>query len=209
MARAETKAKAKQLPSQHRMTPMPQNAPHSEPGDHGEAIQTKRRVGRPSAYPETQKALVDLAERILALADDGKSITQISADLNVPRQTLQNWARDHEEFAAILARARELELPRRPLAWPYLRQYSRARELELAWWESKGQENLGSREFNAALWMKSVSARFKGDYGEKIQTELTGKDGKDLIPEKRDDLELARFFAGILTNAAKQQESQE
>ncbi len=184
MARAETKAKAKQLPSQHRMVPKPQNAPHSEPGDHGEAIQTRRRVGRPSAYPETEEALAELAERILALADDGKSITQISAALNVPRQTLQNWARDHEEFAAILARARELEL---------------------AWWESKGQENLGSREFNAALWMKSVSARFKGDYGEKIQAELTGKDGKDLVPEKRDDLELARFVAGVLTNAAKQQ----
>ncbi len=39
--------------------------------------------------------------------------------------------------------------------------------------------------------------------------EHTGKDGKDLLPEKRDDLELARFFAGVLTNAAKQQESQE
>ena len=86
---------------------------------------------------------------------------------------------------------------------------TRARELELAWWENKGQECLGNREFNAGLWMKSMSARFKGDYGEKIQTELTGKDGKDLIPEKRDDLELARFFAGILTNAAKQQESPE
>jgi hypothetical protein len=153
-----------------------------------EHAQPKRRVGRPSAYPGTEEALAALAERILALADAGKSITQISADLNVPRQTLQNWARDHEEFAAIL---------------------TRARELELAWWENKGQECLGNREFNSALWMKSMSARFKGDYGEKIQTELTGKDGKDLIPEKRDDLELARFFAGILTNAAKQQESPE
>ena len=58
--------------------------------------------------------------------------------------------------------------------------------------------------------MKSMSARFKGDYGEKIQTELTGKDGKDLIPEKRDDLELARYIAGVFTAAAaKQQESQE
>lgn len=153
-----------------------------------EEAQPKRRVGRPSAYPETQEAFGEFAERILALADAGKSTTQISAALNIPRQTLQNWARDHEEFAAIL---------------------TRARELELAWWENKGQECLGNREFNAGLWMKSMSARFKGDYGEKIQAELTGKDGKDLVPEKRDDLELARFFAGILTNAAKQQVSQE
>jgi hypothetical protein len=37
---------------------------------------------------------------------------------------------------------------------------------------------------------------------------MTGADGKDLIPEKRDDLELARFFAGVLTNAANKQDSQ-
>jgi len=46
------------------------------------------------------------------------------------------------------------------------------------------------------------------DLGLREKLEATGKDGKDLIPEKRDDLELARFFAGILTNAAEKQESQ-
>lgn len=38
--------------------------------------------------------------------------------------------------------------------------------------------------------------------------EHMGKDGKDLIPEKCDDLELARFFAGVLTNAANKQDPQ-
>jgi hypothetical protein len=47
-------------------------------------------------------------------------------------------------------------------------------------------------------------------YGDKSAVQLSGKDGKDLISEKeRDDLELARYFALVLTRAKKQIEQQE
>ena len=55
-----------------------------------------------------------------------------------------------------------------------------------------------AEKFNALVWKTSVQARFRGDYTERMQTELTGKDGgpvkveaktidtKQMTPEQRE-----------------------
>lgn len=107
--------------------------------------------GRPTDYrPEH-------CERVVELGREGKSKAQIAAELDVCRNTLDNWAEAHPEF---------------------LRALTRARDLSQAWWEDQGQAgiHLGSG-FNASLWAKSMSARFPDDYTERQKREVTGKDG--------------------------------
>ena len=54
---------------------------------------------------------------------------------------------------------------------------TRAKVLEQAWFEREGRLNLKNREFNANLWSKSVSARFREDYTERRVSEVTGANG--------------------------------
>lgn len=69
------------------------------------------------------------------------------------RQTLHNWAEIYPEFLDAI---------------------TRARDLAQAWFEDKGQEGLEKTGFNASLWAKQVSCRFRNDYTDKSQTEISG-----------------------------------
>jgi hypothetical protein len=110
--------------------------------------------GRPTDYrPEYCALAVELGAK-------GKSLAQIGAACGVARITLRQWADKHPEFAAAIARARDLAL---------------------AWWEE--QAHLGMWEspegarLNPQLWSRSMAARFPDDYRESKKTELTGADG--------------------------------
>lgn len=104
-------------------------------------------AGRPTLYDPSH------CERVIQLGRDGKSHAQMAAALDVSRQTLYDWADAHSEFLGAI---------------------TRAKDLAQAWWEDRGQENLGNREFNASLWTKQVSCRFRDDYTDKQQTEVSG-----------------------------------
>ena len=113
----------------------------------------KRPVGRPTAYRE------EYCERVIALGRLGKSKAQIAADLDVTRNTLKNWAAEHPEFLTAM---------------------ERAEDLAIAWWEDSGQAGMFVRGFNAALWSRSMAARFPADYREERRMELTGAGGVPL-----------------------------
>ena len=139
--------------------------------------------GRPSLMHDAEYR-DEVCEQVVVLGAEGKSECQISAAIGVRRTTMRSWADRYPEFSSAL---------------------TRAKELEQNWWETAGQGGLSDKNFNANLWNKTMSARFRAEYGDKSSIEHTGKDGKDLIPDKpRDDLELARYMASILTKATKQ-----
>ena len=147
------------------------------------------KYGRPSIYPKDAAELSALAERIYEHATEGKSFATISCEINIPRITLQKWAGEHEEFMAVLARAKDLEQK---------------------WWEEQAKANLTNKCFNAHVWSKSVSARFRSDYGERAAVEMTGKDGKDLVPEQpADKLELARWLLFVVAEAKREAAKQQ
>jgi len=110
----------------------------------------KRPVGRPSKYKP------EYCEQIIELGKQGKSIAQMAAAFDVDKASVYRWADEEETFRTALARART---------------YSQT------WWEDKAQQNLGTRDFNAQLWLKSVASRFRDDYTEKQVTEVSGPNG--------------------------------
>lgn len=116
----------------------------------GEAVKEKRPVGRPSKYKP------EFCERVIELAKEGAGWAEYAAEFGVDRPTLYDWAAAHEEFSTAL---------------------TRAKVLEQAWFEREGRLNLKNREFNANLWGKSVSARFREDYTERRVNEMTGANG--------------------------------
>lgn len=98
-------------------------------------------AGRPSTYDPAY------CERVIELGKQGKSPTQIAVALGVPRTTMLSWGDQHEEFSTALTRAKEHEQD---------------------WWENAGQEALFADKFNSAVWSKSMSARFRHDYTDKL-----------------------------------------
>lgn len=109
---------------------------------------TRRPVGRPSLYKP------EYCERVMALGRKGCSPAEIASDLDVDRATLIRWSGEHEEFRTAL---------------------TRAKIHEQAWWEKAGKAGMVADRFNAQVWTKSVSARFREDYTER--QELTGAAG--------------------------------
>lgn len=106
----------------------------------------KRPVGRPTDYrPE-------YCERVIELGRNGKSKAQIAADLDVARRTIDYWAEAHPDFLLAI---------------------TRANDLQLAWWENKGQANLEAQTFQTGLWSRSMAARFPDDYTERQKRDVT------------------------------------
>jgi hypothetical protein len=104
-------------------------------------------AGRPTAY------LPEYCERVIALGKEGKSKAQMAAEFDVARSTIDQWAEDYPEFSEAI---------------------NRAMAHCQAWWEAKGQYGMETPGFNAAVWKKSVEARFREDYTERSEQKLTG-----------------------------------
>lgn len=110
-------------------------------------------MGRPTDYE------VAHCETVIALGREGKSKAYIAAELDVSRQTLENWCKAHPEFLDAL---------------------TRAMTFAQAWWEDAGQKGMVADKFNASVWSRSMAARFPEDWREVRSNEVTGKDGAPL-----------------------------
>jgi hypothetical protein len=115
-----------------------------------EAAKVKRPVGRPSKYKP------EYCERVIALGKEGYSYAEIAADLEVDKASLYDWAAAHEEFSTALRAAKTFEQ---------------------AWFEREARSNMKNRDFNANLWYRSAASRFRDDYTERKETQLTGANG--------------------------------
>lgn len=122
-------------------------------------------IGRPTDYR------IEYCEQVVELGRQGKGHAQIAAALNQARQTLYDWADAHPEFLDAM---------------------TRAKDLSQAWFEDMGQTGLMMPGFNASLWAKQVTCRFRADYADVVKQELSGPNGQpievaavELTPEER------------------------
>lgn len=119
-------------------------------------------AGRPSDYDPSY------CEEVIELGKQGKSLVQMAAHFDVSRQTIDNWAAAHPAFLEALNRSK-----------------AHAQD----WWENAGQTGMLAPGFNAAVWKKSMEARFRDDYTERQQLEHTGADGGPIKTEAKLDLD--------------------
>lgn len=115
-----------------------------------EKEKVKRPVGRPSKYKPEH------CERVIELGKLGYSYAEIAADLEVDKASLYDWAAAHEEFSTALRAAKTYEQ---------------------AWFEREARSNMKNRDFNANLWYRSAASRFRDDYTERKETQVTGANG--------------------------------
>lgn len=108
-------------------------------------------VGRPSSYKP------EYCERIVELGKQGMSVVEMACEIGVSRATLEtNWPAAHPEF---------------------LEAFTRAREESQAWWEKAGRVGMAGKNIDAAIWSRSMAARFPNDWRETKRNEHSGPDG--------------------------------
>ena len=92
-----------------------------------------KKLGRPTKYrPE-------MCDTLVALMGEGASITEVSAALDISRETVYDWAKNNPVFSDALQRG--------------------LRNSE-AWWERTGRTNLEAGSFRTGLWYANMKNRF-------------------------------------------------
>lgn len=128
-------------------------------------------AGRPSKYEPS------CCETVIELGKAGKSVAQMCAHFDISRQTIDNWAEAHPEFLEAL---------------------SRAKMHAQSWWEEQGVSGMTADKFNAAVWKKSMEARFREDYTERHEVDHSGK----IETTENDPRQLSRAILAVLSEAA-------
>ena len=124
-----------------------------------------REDGKPEGYVfgRPTKYRPEMCEHVVALGSEGKSKTEIAFDIGVVRETLDEWAKAHDDFSDAL---------------------TRAKQAEQAWWERQGRTNLTTQVFQASMWSRSMAARFPSDWRETSRQEQTGPNGGPIVVAK-------------------------
>ena len=117
-------------------------------------------AGRPTKYNPA------MCDQVVACGRQGMSKAEIAAELDINRETLNEWAKIHPDFSDAV---------------------QRAHDLSLAWWEKQARTNLATSGFQAGLWKQAMSGRFPLEpYRERA--ELSGPGGAPIEQVNRIEL---------------------
>lgn len=109
----------------------------------------KAPVGRPTKYQP------EFCDTVIEAGREGCGKAEIAAELDVTRETVNEWAKEHPEFSDAI---------------------HRAHELSLAWWEKQARTNLATSGYQSGLWKQAMSGRFPLEPYRERQ-EVTGANG--------------------------------
>lgn len=126
-----------------------------------ESKQQKHAGGRPSKYDPAMCA------RAIEWGRLGKSREWICAELDIVVQTMANWERQHPEFMEAMEKA-----------GLYAQQ----------WWEDSGQKGMEKPGYNAAIWSRSMAARFPHGWRERTTITHEPPDVSGLSLEQTEQL---------------------
>jgi transposase len=134
------------------------------------------RTGRPTKYKP------EFCDRIVEMGKYGASKHEMAMELDISIDTFMEWQKENKDFSAAVKEAM---------------QYSQA------WWEQQGRIATfgGVQGFNPTSYIFNMKNRFKEDWRDKHETELTGKDGGAIKLETNDQEIINRFLQKGAKNA--------
>ena len=106
-------------------------------------------AGRPSKYDPA------MCEAAIECGKQGMGLAEIAAQLDISRDTLNEWRKTNDEFSDAI---------------------ERALDLSQAWWEGKGREGaVGMIDgFNATGYIFQMKNRFRAEWNDTVKTEHSG-----------------------------------
>lgn len=110
----------------------------------------KHAGGRPTKYKE------EYCEEIVQFMAQGFSMTAFAGSIGVGRQTITDWANEHEEFSLSV---------------------KRGKAACALWWEMVAQKGALGGEANPTLCIFGLKNMAKDDWSDTVKGEFTGKDG--------------------------------
>lgn len=133
-------------------------------------------------FPEYGQMFQDLCSK-------GWTVTAACGQLGIPPSTVYYWARVHEEFKEALGLAKSMRMA----------------FLEEKFMNAKD----GVTTTKMIFALKTAGDDNVGEWKERTQMEVTGKDGKDLIPEDaaQDPRRLARAILLVLREGVSEEQS--
>jgi hypothetical protein len=144
-------------------------------------------TGRPSLYTP------EIAETICCELAAGRSLRSICEDEDMPNaRTVHRWLATHEEFRQHYARAKE-----------ECADYYSEEIVEIV--DGADDPQRARVRMDARKWYASKLAPKK--YGDKVVSEVTGKDGGPIQTESLTEIEVARRLAFALTRGGVLQET--
>lgn len=146
-------------------------------------------MGRPSIYTN------ELAEKICDLVAQRIPLIHICARDDMPnKDTIYRWKRERQDFSDLYAQARQH------------RACARADYIDQVLEEARDgtvDVQVARLIVDAEKWQ--MAKEMPRLYSDKVLQEITGKDGKDLIPENTDNRDLARTILDILRESGKKE----
>jgi hypothetical protein len=109
-------------------------------------------MARPTKYDP------GMCDTVIAAGEEGKTLAEMAAELDVDRATVNEWIERHEEFS---------------------RAVKRGLDKAQAWWEKQGRIATfgGFDGFNATSYIFQMKNRFREDWRDKQDLEHTGPNG--------------------------------
>lgn len=106
-------------------------------------------AGRPTKYDPA------MCEMVIALGADGITLAGMADALDVSRDTVNEWRKEHPEFSAAI---------------------KRGLEKAQAWWEEEGRKaTFGKTDgFNATSYIFQMKNRFRDEWNDTTKTEHSG-----------------------------------
>ena len=115
---------------------------------------TKKKAAKKKGPPTKHRP--DMCATIVGLMKQGASKAEVSAELGISRETLNQWTKPGGEY--------------------FKQDISDAVKMGVAqseaWWEKQGRTNLENRDFSATLWYMNMKNRF--GWADKQEVDVKG-----------------------------------
>lgn len=133
-------------------------------------------AGRPSPYDPA------FCDQVVEFCAEGYSLTGFAGKIGVCRDTISEWADKHPEFSVAV---------------------KQAKAVRAIWWEDRARQvaTEGGPGGQSTMVIFGLKNHAPDDYRDKQEHEITGANGKDLIPESADPGKVALAVLSVLNGA--------